>query len=126
MKIWLISVVILALTVFFGISTEKYFDHSSQRLLPYLKNVELDINRENWSQAKSQLNQFKQQWQQEKKVWYILTNHREIDFIEESLSKLTKAVNYQGKIEAQIELGIISHFLNHVPERERLNSTNIF
>jgi len=126
MKIWLISLAILSSFIILGIFFQNNLQKSSARLTAELRRIETLVEDGRWNRSNSKLIAFKNNWRKTKSIWAIFTHHQEIDYVEEALSKAAAAVRSRSEADSLIELGVLRHFLTHIPQRERFNITNLF
>ena len=97
MKQVIISVVCIAILVIGGIAEIKYLNKSASYLsydIEYIKNA---INNDNYDIAKEQLNNTKNNWEAQKKIWHIFVNNEEIENIDESIVELEEYLNNKMK-----------------------------
>ena len=126
MKIWLISLCGLLTFLILGLLVQSYLDQSADFLSRKLTGVEPDLKSLNWDQALNKLDSFAKAWKRTKPFWAVLTNHKEMDLIEEALIKTTKAVSTESYTDALINLSVLRNFIKHIPDKERLSIVNVF
>jgi hypothetical protein len=126
MKVWLLSLCCLLFFLVGGYLVQSSLDRMADRLNQELSEVELELNSGDWNQSLLQLLAFKKNWEKVKSYWAILTNHKEIDLIEEALTKTIRAVSYKCYTDAMINLGTLRDSIKHIPEKERFSLVNVF
>ncbi len=126
MKVWVIAMVGLILFISLGIYTQKQLAKTAQHFTREIKNIEALIEQQQWKPAAKKLIAFQNQWKKAKPFWAMLIIHREMDSIDEALIRTKKAVQSKNSSEAQMELGSLKHYIQHIPERERFSLVNIF
>jgi hypothetical protein len=126
MKIWLISLCGLLTFLILSLFVQSYLDRSADLLSRELTGVEPELQSLNWDQALNKLDSFAKAWGKTKPLWAVLTNHNEMDLIEETLIKTTQAISSKSYSDALINLGILRNFIKHIPDKERFSIVNIF
>lgn len=126
MKVWILSLCGLLSFLIVGYLVQIYLDKSADRLNQKLATVEPDLVARDWDQSLRKLKSVKNNWKKTKPFWAVLTNHKEMDLVEEALIKTIKAISSKSYVDAQINLGVLRDFVNHIPERERFSIVNVF
>lgn len=125
MKVWLYSLLGLAVFIGSGLLVQWNLQKNTDRLTQKLKKVEAAVKKGEWSQGTAALKQVHSSWEKTKPVWSMLIHHREIDSIDEALVKAEAAIQTESGSESRIELNSLRHLLEHVPKRESFNLVNI-
>lgn len=126
MKVWLISLYGLLIFLVLSLMVQSYLDQSADLLSRKLTGVEPDLKSLNWDQTDNKLKSFTKDWEKTKLYWAVITNHKEMDLIEEALLKTTQAVSSESYTDALINLSVLRNFIKHIPEKERFSIVNIF
>ncbi len=126
MKVWIISLCGLLSFLAAGYLVQTYLDKSADRLNQKLAAVEPDLTIMDWGQSLQKLKSIQKNWEKTKPFWAVLTNHKEMDLIEEALIKTIRAVSSKSYADARINLGVLRDFIDHIPERERFSIVNVF
>ena len=126
MKVWILSLCGLLSFLIVGYLVQTYLGKSAARLNQKLAAVEPDLAARNWDQSLKKLKSVQNDWKKIKPFWAVLTNHKEMDLVEEALIKTIKAISSKSYPDARINLGVLRDFINHIPERERFSIVNIF
>lgn len=126
MKIWLFALCGFLTFIIFGLLVQSYLDQSADFLNRELTGVEPDIQSLNWDQARPKLDSFAKAWKKTKPFWAVLTNHNEMDLIEEALIRTNQAISSKSYPDALINLRVLRNFINHIPDKERFSIVNIF
>ncbi len=126
MKVWVIAMVGLILFISLGIYTQTRLTKTAQHFTREIKYIDALIEQQQWKRAAKKLILFQNQWKKIKPFWAMLIIHREMDSIDEALIRTEKAVQSKKSSEAQMELGSLKHYIQHIPERERFSLVNIF
>lgn len=125
MKQVIISVVCIAILVIGGIAEIKYLNKSASYLsydIEYIKNA---INNDNYDIAKEQLNNTKNNWEAQKKIWHIFVNNEEIENIDESIVELEEYLNNQMKEESLVEVSKLISLVKYSAEMQKLSLETI-
>ncbi len=125
MKQVIISVVCIAILVIGGIAEIKYLNKSASYLsydIEYIRNA---INNDNYDIAKEQLNNTKNNWEAQKKIWHIFVNNEEIENIDESIVELEEYLNNQMKEESLVEVSKLISLVKYSAEMQKLSLETI-
>lgn len=121
MKQVIISVVCIAILVIGGTAEIKYLNKSASYLsydIEYIRNA---INNDNYDFAKEQLNNTKNNWEAQKKIWHIFVNNEEIENIDESIVELEEYINNQMKEESIVEVSKLISLIKYSANLQRLS-----
>ena len=125
MKQVIISVVCIAILVIGGIAEIKYLNKSASYLsydIEYIRNA---INNDNYDIAKEQLNNTKNNWEAQKKIWHIFVNNEEIENIDESIVELEEYLNNQMKEESLVEVSKLISLVKYSAKMQELSIETI-
>ena len=126
MKVWLLSLGCLIFFLYGSCLIQSSLDRTADRLNQQLGEIELELIARDWKQTLLKLNTFQQNWEKVKPYWAILTNHNEMDLVEEALIKTIRATLCRSYNDAMINLGSLQDGIKHIPERERFSFVNVF
>lgn len=126
MKVWLLSLGCLISFLIGSYLVQSWLDRTADQLNQQLDEVELKLNAGDWDQSLLSLKKVRKNWEKAKPYWAILTNHKEMDLIEESLTKTIRAASCKSYTAALIHLGVLRDSIKHIPEKERLSLENVF
>ena len=121
MKQVIISVVCIAILVIGGTAEIKYLNKSASYLsydIEYIRNA---INNDNYDFAKVQINNTKNNWEAQKKIWHIFVNNEEIENIDESIVELEEYINNQMKEESIVEVSKLISLIKYSANLQRLS-----
>ena len=125
MKQVIISVVCIAILVIGGIAEIKYLNKSASYLsydIEYIRNA---INNDNYDIAKEQLNNTKNNWEAQKKIWHIFVNNEEIENIDESIVELEEYLNNKMKEESLVEVAKLISLVKYSAKMQKLSLETI-
>lgn len=126
MKVWILSLCGLLAFLIIGDLVQTYLSKSADRIDQQLGAIEMNLKARNWHKTLTGLKSVRNAWEKTKPFWAVLTNHKEMDLIEEALTKTIKAVSSMSYTDAQINLGVLRDFIKHIPEREQFSIENVF
>ena len=125
MKQVIISVVCIAILVIGGIAEIKYLNKSASYLSYYIEYIKNAINNDNFDIAKEQLNNTKNNWEAQKKIWHIFVNNEEIENIDESIVELEEYLNNQMKEESLVEVSKLISLVKYSAKMQELSIETI-
>ncbi|AST56885.1 DUF4363 family protein [Thermoanaerobacterium thermosaccharolyticum] len=118
-------VMIIILIIFVDITSYKYLYTSSNSMEKKLDVIEKNIKNDNWKSAETCVNDLEKTWGKVNSKWAILIEHREIDDIDMSLSKLKSFIDSKNKDLSLAELKTLKELYSHIPSNEKLTLENI-
>ena len=123
----LIAIFISATLLFlFSYSTNKYLEITSKKLLLKVYSIENYIKKGDISSAEKIAIDLDKEWDIIEKKWTLLTNHHEIDNITSSVKTTLEFIKFQDIPSSMANLGSLKHYIQHIPNLEKLNLKNIF
>ena len=123
----LIAIFISAtLLLLFSYSTNKYLEITSKKLLLKVYSIEDYIKKGDISSAEKIAIDLDKEWDIIEKKWTLLTNHHEIDNITSSVKTTLEFIKFQDIPSSMANLGSLKHYIQHIPNLEKLNLKNIF
>ena len=123
----LIAIFISAtLLLLFSYSTNKYLEITSKKLLLKVYSIEDYIKKGDISSAEKIAIDLDREWDIIEKKWTLLTNHHEIDNITSSVKTTLEFIKFQDIPSSMANLGSLKHYIQHIPNLEKLNLKNIF
>ena len=126
MKIWFYTLCFLLTFLAAGYLAQSSLDRTAKHLDHKLGEVELNLRAGNWDKSLQILTKVSQSWEKTKPYWAVLTNHKEIDLIDEALTKTLSSFSGKSYIDALIHLDTLRDSIKHIPEKERLSLVNVF
>lgn len=91
-----------------------------------LKDLDKDIQNDNWSNASANFIKFKEKWIDLRSLWTIILDHHEIDNIDLSVAKADKYIQTKSKPLSLAEVEVLQSLIEIVRESESLSLSNIF
>jgi hypothetical protein len=125
MKVWISAMAGLVIFIGLALYVQVQMQNTSDKLAQEIEKVNITLRFQQWDLSLAKLKIVKQKWERTKPFWAMLIIHREIDSIDEALIRAMKAIQSKNDSEAQMELGSLQHYIQHIPERERFNLVNI-
>ena len=123
----LIAIFISATLLFlFSYSTNKYLEITSKKLLLKVYSIENYIKKGDISSAEKIAIDLDKEWDIIEKKWTLLTNHHEIDNITSSVKTTLEFIKFQDIPSSMANLGSLKHYIQHIPNLEKVNLKNIF
>ncbi len=126
MKTVLPITILLILLIVFGVLSYQRIHVSAEELLSQIDSIEALVNAEKWQEAKFALDGLKEAWKGTSTLWSILLNHREMENIELSISKLDRLIASKNITLIPSEIATLRLFIGHIPEKETFALKNIF
>lgn len=121
MKQVIISIICIALLVIGGVAEIKYLNKSASYLSSDIEYVKNAIINNNYELAKEQLNNTKNNWKEQKKIWHIFVNNEEIEEIDVSIIELEEYINSQMKEESIVEVSKLISLIKYSANLQRLS-----
>jgi hypothetical protein len=124
-KITILIILLLSIIIVSGLYSFNTLETSSKKIENQLVEVENSTLSEDWEKAKSWMDSVNSNWKTTSKAWTILIDNDEIDYIDESLSKMDKYILVKDKSMALAEIATLQLYIKHIPDKESFNIKNI-
>jgi uncharacterized protein YoxC len=125
MKTILLIAIPLAVIIGLGIFMQGMLDRNADEISKLLDELEKQVNSENWEQADAKLEKISKDWQPVRKKWQAVIDHFEIDRIDDTFSRLKAFVKAEEDEDCLAEIAVLKQTFQHIPEKERMNFSNI-
>ncbi len=125
MKILIVTLVIFAVLLGFGISAYYYIDYSAHTLMAEVDRLEKDVAGGQRSPANQDFSRLDASWKKTGAMWTTLIDHQELDSINITLARVKKFLDTGDIPGFMSELAELKLLLRHIPEKEALNLRNI-
>lgn len=118
----------ILLAIIFGLST--YTSHNLNEA-SYIMNKHIDkanshLRNANWSDAKSEIEIVKKEWDSRKLALYMLIDHLEIENIAHALAKMETYIEKENSTLALSESAVLKEIVMNMPQKDSLTLKNIF
>ena len=117
---------LLSLIMLAGWGNYLLLKRDSAALSGAAKKIQVSVEKNNWDDALSHLNETLKIWEKSSKYWPMLIHHQEMDRIEESMNRIKSYLEYQDSSMSMAELHNLIFYIRHIPEKESLNLQNVF
>lgn len=123
--------VITSLTIFFvmivGIFFSiNYLNKICAKLEVSMVQIEKDIDGHLWDKAYDDSLNFLEEWKKSSHKISFFSDHIEIDNVNNELWKLTQYTKCKNEEESLASAHVVKFLLKHIPEREMVNTDNVF
>lgn len=125
MKTFLLIAVPLIVIIGTGIFIQGMLDRNADEITSLLEKLEKQVNNGNWEQAATDLEQISKTWQPIRSKWQAVIDHFEADRIDDSFARLKAYVKAKESKDCLAEIAALKQSFQHIPEKERLNLSNI-
>ncbi len=125
MRIYVFLVVSIVVLIGLGVTVLVALGSSARNLTRDFDHVLNAIRDEDWKLAEDRIAAAHSTWEKHRQWWAVVIDHREIDNIEMSFSRIGEYIRYQDKALASAELTVLKKLIEHIPEKEKLNIKNI-
>ena len=120
--IMFVFIIILAICII----SAWYINSTAAKITSILAPIEMSINKDDWQRAKQTYSSAMEQWDKQRNIWKILVNHEELKDIEVGFIEVGTLLDQQNADETKKELTTLIFYLEHVPETEKLDLSNLF
>jgi len=124
----IISFALLLLLSIIGVSiyNVRALDLSSKKMETHISLIESGISAGDWNKAEDGMKGITKSWEETRKTWSMVTDHLEIDNIDNTLSRMKMFVTAKDSSLALAEAASLKQYIKHIPEKESLNLRNLF
>ncbi|MBR5227983.1 MAG: DUF4363 family protein [Clostridia bacterium] len=126
MKQICILCITLAVIIGLNIFQNTYLDRSGENLKNITEEIILCIEKENYSMLNNKINKLEENWEKDKSIWDVLTEHDDVEEVESSIASLKAYAKIQIKSESLNECFILKQRIEHILENEKVSLSNIF
>ncbi|NMA14712.1 MAG: DUF4363 family protein [Clostridia bacterium] len=120
--IMLLLVVVLSFSVYMF----KLTNDLSQDLFTSLEELKLAVEEGEWEKAAQDLQQLNKSWKKADAWWTPLMDHRELDNLDQTITRVSGFIQQRQQEEAFVEIGVSRRQVEKILERESLSMRNIF
>ena len=122
----LITVSLLVLLILVsGALAKNSLEKSSGKFENYIARIEAGIEKGEWENAQIILSELQKNWHETKRSWAMLTDHAEIDNIDETLARIPKYLETRQLPLLLADLSILKRYFRHIPQKESLSLENV-
>ncbi|MCL6590731.1 MAG: DUF4363 family protein [Firmicutes bacterium] len=125
MKVWLMAVGGLVIFSVAAWMIQYQTQKATERLGRYIARADAALEKWDWGAGRKELESLKSTWKRTKPGWSLFLHHKEIDAIDQALTRTLRAVKSRDYAAAQIELGDLQQLLEHIPEIQKLGWVNV-
>lgn len=125
MRIIIIALIISLFIFSFCFYSANVLQKTTDELIQDLAHIEEFITAENWHKAEKYMDLFEKSWEENKFIWSVLIDHREIDNIQISIVHIKSFIKTKNLSQVKAEIAGLNLYLKHIPEIEKLNLENI-
>jgi len=126
MKVIIFCLLIMGLSIAFGLYSYHYLTISTNEMLAQTAELDHLVDAGNWTRASEHLKNIHQDWKKYEQIWSLLINHEEIDNIELTLARLENYIKIKNQVQSLGEISALEHWIKHIPEKEAVSLPNIF
>lgn len=126
MKNLFISIILFFLLNVCILISINYLNKTCKNLITINSQIQSSIKENSWAKAEALTEGFSKEWISHTKMLSVFVDHKEMDEINIEFYKLMKYVSNESTDEASASSNVISFFLNHIMEMEKINPQNIF
>ncbi|NLA10562.1 MAG: DUF4363 family protein [Firmicutes bacterium] len=124
-RIWL-AVILLLVVLTGSVALFLYTDAQHDHLQEQLQRIHLAAEDEDWGQAHRESEQLKEIWSRTDASWTPIMDHRQVDRLDESLTRVGKLVEMRNREELLIEIAVAMRTAKRIKETELPSLRNIF
>ncbi len=117
----LLSAVLIGSTVMFIYSTVIYND-----LQDILNSLYQAVEEENWEDADKIVANMEEVWNRADRSWTPVMDHRQVDRVDESMTRVVHLVNIRSKDDLMVEIPLSRRLLKRLKDTEVPDLQNVF
>lgn len=126
MKQFCILITALLLIIGLHVFQNQYLERTSKFLLTDLKSIDLSLRREDFEDAKKEVENLNKTWKGLQEYWDSFGEHDSIEEITESISSLENYIKLEEKTESIIEANNVKSNIYFVLQGEKVTIGNVF
>ena len=125
-KVLTFIVLLAALIIGSSVFAQKLLKRDSDKLGKIITEIEKSSESKNWDQAASDITKVSEMWSDVKGTWSALIDHQEIDNIDVTLSRLLSLIQTEEVPSVLSEAAALKKYIEHIPQKEKLDFSNLF
>lgn len=126
MKKLTIMLILLGILLVASIVAQRQLSQSAKQLNDKIGRIEQAIELQQWPEAMEVLSVTRREWDRVANIWSTLTEHQEIDSIEQGFARLEGFLKARDSALALGEVKALSLLVTHIPEKTTLALVNVF
>lgn len=103
-----------------------FLKNTGADMLKSLDSISISIENEEFDEAKIKTDKLKEDWQNVKVRWDILTEHDDVEELESHLASIETYIKNEEKTDGQVEVAILKQRIDHIIQNETLSFATIF
>jgi len=125
MRSSIVTLLILIVFILVAFIANNYTVNSTDNLLSDVALLDEFIMKEEWNEAKEQIDSLKTKWKDIRKIWELYIEHYEMDAIDVTIARLNQYVEIQDRNSALGEMAEFRLLVGHIKEKESFKLGNI-
>jgi uncharacterized protein YxeA len=125
MKIVIATVLILVIFFSGAFYLHRYIQLSSERIMIHTEKINQAIEKENWDEAKYNMERLNKDWNKIKKTWLAFIEHLETDEIDVTIKRIERYISLKENTLVLVEIAQLKQLVEHISEKEKIKLTNI-
>lgn len=121
-----IIVVIVLAFIIFAFWSQHMLQESADKLSDSLNQLIQSVNDADWNSATQNKRALEEKWDDTRKLWEYIIDHREMDQIEKALARMDQLLLQHETTFALAELVELNMLIRHIPRKEILTFKSIF
>lgn len=125
MRLYIVLIIITLAMLSLGVYTMESMAKTTDEVISNFPAIAEKIHSENWEEAQEELRNAERVWDKHKTHWTLIINHREIDDIDQSFTRLKEYIREHNRPLARAEIAVLELSLQNIPEKQEVNLENI-
>lgn len=126
MKTFIIAIVLLVMIISSSFLYLYIINDVTSDMTSKLEKLEHTVRDDNWKQAEKQLDEIQRSLKKREGWMMALIDHRELDEIKMTVSRLAEYVHFKDTQEFMAESAVLKLLIEHLETKERVNWANLF
>lgn len=118
--------VLLIIILGFSFYTNNQVSEIAKQLIDTLGSIEQRVETEQWNKASEEVEKLQIQWENAILWWNPLMDHREVDALDHTISRLSRQVSLEEREDALVEISLARRMVHRINDREKVMISNIF
>lgn len=125
-KVFISLIILILLTFGVGLFALNVTRKTCEELYQEVDKAQKLILEKNWAEANEHSKLINNKWQKIRKQWAVLIDHREIDKLHESITRMITYINIEEDDDALVECAVLKELLKHIIDKDSPVIQNIF
>lgn len=120
------AVVLMAIMIAVGVFVQNKMAEDAEYMAALMQQLEGAVLQDRFEEAEVIMSYVEHQWELARRVWSLIVDHSEMDYIKDSLVRLRGYIRSGDRQMSLVELSAAKYFVGHVRQKEAFSIESVF